>query len=42
VTAPSKRLIWFEDSAHTPQLDQPDKFRDVLLDVARAHRRATA
>jgi len=42
VTAPSKRLIWFEDSAHTPQLDQPDKFRDVLLDVAHAHRRATA
>jgi pimeloyl-ACP methyl ester carboxylesterase len=38
VTAPSKQLIWFEDSAHTPHFDEPDKFRDVLLDVARSQR----
>jgi pimeloyl-ACP methyl ester carboxylesterase len=41
VTAPTKQLIWFEESAHTPQLDEPDKFRDVLLDVAYANRSAT-
>jgi esterase/lipase len=31
LTAPSKQLIWFEHSAHTPQYDEPAKFRDVLL-----------
>jgi pimeloyl-ACP methyl ester carboxylesterase len=29
--APSKRLVWFEDSAHTPHLDEPDKFRNLLV-----------
>jgi hypothetical protein len=28
--APGKQLIWFENSAHTPRLDEPAKFRDVL------------
>jgi pimeloyl-ACP methyl ester carboxylesterase len=31
--APSKQLVWFEFSAHTPHLDEPDRFRDLLLDV---------
>jgi pimeloyl-ACP methyl ester carboxylesterase len=31
LTAPSKQLIWFERSAHTPQYDEPARFRDVLL-----------
>jgi pimeloyl-ACP methyl ester carboxylesterase len=31
--APRKDLIWFEHSAHTPQLDEPVRFRDVLLRV---------
>jgi pimeloyl-ACP methyl ester carboxylesterase len=31
LTAPSKQLIWFEHSAHTPQYDEPARFRDVLL-----------
>jgi pimeloyl-ACP methyl ester carboxylesterase len=31
--APSKGLVWFENSAHTPHLEEPDKFRDVLLRV---------
>jgi pimeloyl-ACP methyl ester carboxylesterase len=31
--APRKQLIWFENSAHTPHLDEPAKFRDVLLGV---------
>ena len=41
VTAPAKQLIWFENSAHTPHLDEPDKFRDVLVDVAAAQRPLT-
>jgi pimeloyl-ACP methyl ester carboxylesterase len=31
--APSKQLIWFEDSAHTPHLEEPAKFHDVLMRV---------
>ncbi len=31
--APGKQLIWFENSAHTPHLDEPAKFRDVLLGI---------
>ena len=31
--APHKQLIWFENSAHTPHLDEPAKFRDVLLGI---------
>lgn len=31
--APSKHLVWFEQSAHTPHLEQPDKFRDLLMRI---------
>jgi pimeloyl-ACP methyl ester carboxylesterase len=31
--APSKELVWFEHSAHTPHLEEPEKFRDLLLRV---------
>ena len=31
--APSKQLVWFENSAHTPHLEEPAKFRDLLLGV---------
>jgi pimeloyl-ACP methyl ester carboxylesterase len=37
LTAPSKRLVWFEKSAHTPQYDEPGKFRDLLVNVAAGH-----
>jgi len=38
LSAPSKQLIWFEHSAHTPQLEEPDLFRSLMLQVrARAH-----
>jgi pimeloyl-ACP methyl ester carboxylesterase len=37
VAAPSKRLVWFEKSAHTPQFDEPDNFRRLLLDVKDTH-----
>jgi pimeloyl-ACP methyl ester carboxylesterase len=35
--APSKQLVWFENSAHTPQFDEPGNFRQLLLDVKAAH-----
>jgi len=31
--APSKRLVWFEDSAHTPQLEEPGLFRELLIRI---------
>jgi pimeloyl-ACP methyl ester carboxylesterase len=31
--APGKQLVWFENSAHTPHLEEPGKFRDLLLGV---------
>ena len=31
--APNKQLVWFEKSAHTPHLEEPDRFRDVILRV---------
>jgi len=31
--APGKELVWFENSAHTPHLEEPGKFRDLLLRV---------
>ena len=37
LTAPSKQLVWFEKSAHTPQYDEPAKFRELLLDVKASH-----
>lgn len=37
LVAPSKQLVWFERSAHTPHLEEPDKFRDLLMTI-----RATA
>jgi pimeloyl-ACP methyl ester carboxylesterase len=30
-----KQLIWFEESAHTLQYEEPDKFRETLLTVKR-------
>jgi pimeloyl-ACP methyl ester carboxylesterase len=33
LTAPAKQLVWFENSAHTPHLEEPGKFRDLLLEV---------
>jgi pimeloyl-ACP methyl ester carboxylesterase len=33
LTASSKQLVWFESSAHTPHLEEPAKFRDLLMSV---------
>jgi len=37
LSAPTKQLAWFENSAHTPQYDEPAKFRDLLLSVRASH-----
>ena len=34
LTAPGKQLVWFDNSAHTPHLEEPAKFRDLLMNVA--------
>jgi pimeloyl-ACP methyl ester carboxylesterase len=33
VQAPTKDLVWFEHSAHTPQLEEPETFRALLMQV---------
>jgi pimeloyl-ACP methyl ester carboxylesterase len=33
LTAPSKQLVWFDNSAHTPHLEEPDRFRDLLVNM---------
>ena len=33
LTAPSKQLVWFEKSAHAPHLEEPAKFRDLLMNL---------
>jgi len=33
LTAPGKKLVWFESSAHTPHLEEPAKFRELLINV---------
>lgn len=35
LTAPSKRLVWFEASGHEPFVDEPATFNAVLADVVR-------
>jgi len=32
VEAPKKEIIWFEESAHHPNIDEPDKFQKILID----------
>jgi len=34
--APSKNLVWFENSAHMPNLEEPDKFQRELVALAQA------
>jgi pimeloyl-ACP methyl ester carboxylesterase len=31
--APGKQLVWFENSAHTPHLEEPAKFRGLVMGV---------
>jgi pimeloyl-ACP methyl ester carboxylesterase len=32
--APYKKLIWFEQSAHTPNMEEPEKFQRELIAIA--------
>jgi pimeloyl-ACP methyl ester carboxylesterase len=32
LNAPKKEIIWFEESAHHPNIDEPDKFQKTLID----------
>jgi pimeloyl-ACP methyl ester carboxylesterase len=32
IDAPLKRLIWFENSAHNPPLEEPEKFNRILIE----------
>lgn len=32
IDAPVKEIIWFEESAHHPNIDEPEKFQRVLID----------
>jgi pimeloyl-ACP methyl ester carboxylesterase len=33
--APSKQLVWFEQSGHEPFVDEPDKFHRLMVDLVR-------
>ncbi|WP_375770774.1 alpha/beta hydrolase [Archangium gephyra] len=33
--APSKRLVWFEQSGHEPFADEPDKFNTAMVELVR-------
>jgi pimeloyl-ACP methyl ester carboxylesterase len=35
LTAPTKRLVWFERSGHEPFVDEPDQFNTAMLEVVR-------
>jgi len=37
-----KQLIWFEESAHMPQYEEPGKFREVLLSIKRHYEASSA
>ncbi len=34
LNAPRKELVWFEQSAHTPDLEEPEKFQRELIAIA--------
>jgi pimeloyl-ACP methyl ester carboxylesterase len=36
LSAPSKKLVWFEHSGHEPFFDEPEKFNATMTDVVRA------
>ena len=34
--APAKEFIWFENSAHAPLFEEPEKFNDYIVDIAQS------
>jgi pimeloyl-ACP methyl ester carboxylesterase len=35
LTAPSKRLVWFDESGHEPFIDEPAKFNAAMAELVR-------
>jgi len=35
LTAPAKKMVWFEESGHEPFVDEPVKFNQAMLEVVR-------
>ena len=35
LTAPSKRLLWFEQSGHEPFVDEPARFNASMVELVR-------
>jgi pimeloyl-ACP methyl ester carboxylesterase len=35
LTAPSKKLVWFEQSGHEAFVDEPEKFNAAMVDLVR-------
>ena len=35
LTAPIKKLVWFEESAHEPAFEEPDKFNRAMVELLR-------
>ena len=33
LNAPKKQLIWFDNSAHLPNIEEPEKFQQVLIQI---------
>jgi pimeloyl-ACP methyl ester carboxylesterase len=33
LVAPTKRLVWFEDSAHMPPFEEPEKFNSMMAEL---------
>ena len=33
LTAPSKKVVWFEDSGHEPFVDEPAKFNTAMAEL---------
>jgi pimeloyl-ACP methyl ester carboxylesterase len=42
LSAPSKKLVWFEESGHEPFMDEPAKFDAAMVDLVRPVLAATA
>lgn len=35
LSAPSKKLVWFEDSGHEPPTEEPEKFNGLMVELVR-------
>jgi len=35
LTAPAKKIVWFERSGHEPFVDEPDKFNTAMVELVR-------